>query len=108
MDDEPQPRTLDGRIMSTTNKSELRGVTVWFNYHLTDGSSDSLSTITADDGNFSFPLPSRSVRSAIVGAELEGVAPVPFEVGDVVMEPGEIVLIAEDSVPSHLRTFGWA
>ncbi len=106
MADEENARTLDGRLVATTGRSELGGVAVWFSYTLTNGTSGSERSTTDANGNFSFPLPAESVDAAIVGAEFEGVTSVPFEVGGEVMEPGEIVLVVEDSLPAHLRHAG--
>lgn len=100
--------TLNGRLVTTTGKAELRAVTVWFRYQLSDGTSDSERAVTDGEGNFQFPLPTAPVDSAIVGAEIEGVTSVPFDVGGEVMVPGEIVLVIEDSLPAHLRHSGGA
>jgi hypothetical protein len=85
----------------------LDGVTVWFAYRPVDGEGMTVETTTDRDGGFMFSLPDGPLERAVVGAHLEGIEPVDLEPGGRPLEPGDVVLIVSDIVPSHLR-FGSA
>lgn len=100
------PRTLIGRIFGIAGRAEVAGVTAWFAYRTVDGETQTYTTVTDADGTFVFDLPDQPVASAAVGAHLEGVEPVDLGANSHVLEPGDVVLVANDIVPSHLRHAG--
>ncbi len=55
-----------------------------------------------DDGHFTFALPPGRMRTAKVGAELLGVEPLDLQPDGDRLEPGDLVLIVDDGMPSHL------
>ena len=83
------------------------GITVWFAYRPVDGDATTVETISDSQGRFVFDLPTERLRAAAIGANLEGVTPVDLEPGGAWLEPGDLVLIVDDIVPSHLRFGGF-
>ena len=98
--------TLDGQLVGITGKAYVASVNAWLAVQTTAGESSTLETITDDDGNFSFELPTEPLRSAKLGAVLEGVQPLDLEPNDQPLEPGEIMLYVDDFLPTHLRYAG--
>jgi hypothetical protein len=43
---------------------------------------------------------------AAVGAEVEGAQPVDLEADGSVLEPGDVIIMVDDSLPAHLRYAG--
>ncbi len=100
--------TLTGRLVGAAGRTDAEGVTVWLAYRPVDGEATTVETVSDAEGGFAFDLPSEPLRSATVGAVLEGVEPVDLEPKGAPLEPGEVVLIVDDIVPSHLRYGGSA
>ena len=102
---DPAP-TLEGRLAAVSGKAPISQVAVWFAYRTVAGDEVTRTARSDDDGSFVFELPSEPLDRAAVGAELEGVAPVDLEPAGAVLEPGDVVLMVDDIVPSHLRYAG--
>ncbi len=100
--------TLTGKLVGAAGRTDTDGVTVWLAYRPVDGEATTVETVSDAEGRFAFDLPSERLRSAKVGAILEGVEPVDLEPKGAPLEPGELVLIVDDIVPSHLRYGGSA
>ena len=98
--------TLNGQLVGITGKAFTAKVVVWLAVQTTAGESSTLETITDDDGNFSFELPAEPLRSAKLGAVLEGVLPLDLEPQGQPLNPGEILLFVDDFLPTHLRYAG--
>jgi hypothetical protein len=96
-------KTIEGRLLSAAGRSLPEGVRVWFAYRTADGDVTTVETIADADARFAFELPDERLQSATVGAALDGVVPVDLEPTGVPLEPGTIVLVVDDLVPSHLR-----
>ena len=101
-----QGQTIEGRLVAVTGKSMVAGVEVWLAYRTTDGREATERTLSAETGEFAFPLPEEPLEQAHVGAELEGVAPIDLEPAGERLEPGDLTLLIDDIVPSHLRYGG--
>ena len=106
MSDGVQVRTLAGRLVGIAGKATTDEVTVWFAVQTTGGESATYESITDEHGDFSFALPDQPLRSARVGALLSGVQPVDLDPQDQPLEPQEVVLLADDFLPSHIRYGG--
>lgn len=98
--------TIDGRLQSVTGKAEVSGVEIWFAYRTVGGEESTTSVQTSEDGTFTLALPEEALDSAQVGARVEGASVVDLEPGGGRLEPGDLVLIVDDIVPSHLRHGG--
>lgn len=96
-----------GRLHSVGAHSDFRGTAVWFAYQLVSGDHRWSETSVNDDGEFAFELPIEPLSNARIGAYLEGVEPVDLQPNGTVLEPGDLMLLVNDIVPSHLR-FGSA
>ncbi len=99
-------RTIEGRLQGVTGKTEVTGVEVWFAYRTVDGQESTTSVRTGDGGVFTLLLPDEALDRARVGANIEGANVVDLEPGGEPLEPGDLVLIIDDIVPSHLRYGG--
>ena len=99
-------RTLVGRLVSGSGRRSTEGVSVWLAYRPCDGPAVTLEAVSDARGTFAFDLPSAALRSASVGAELEGVDPVDLAPGEAPLEAGDVVLVIDDLVPPHLRFGG--
>jgi len=96
-------RTLTGRLVSASGRGNVEGVAVWFAYRPLRGAPETLEVRTDAHGGFVFDLPPAALRSAEVGAVLEGVDPVDLAPMGAPLEPGDLVVVVDDWVPSHLR-----
>ena len=92
--------------MGVTGKAEVAGVEVWFAYRNVDGEETTINARSEEGGGFTFHLPEEPLERARIGASMEGVAPVDLEPGGRRLEPGDLTLIVDDIVPSHLRHAG--
>jgi hypothetical protein len=99
-------KTLEGRLTAVTGKANISNVNVWFAYRTTEGEETTVKSCSDQDGCFSFSLPDSRLDQARVGAELEGVSPVDLEPRGETLEPGDLILMVDDIVPSHLRYAG--
>ena len=102
----PVASTIEGRIVGVTGKAEVAGVEVWFAYRSVDGEETTVRAVTDEGGGFCFALPGEALEQARVGANLEGVAPVDLEPAGRRLVPGDLQLVVDDIVPSHLRYGG--
>ncbi|MEM8926324.1 MAG: hypothetical protein AAGD35_22695 [Actinomycetota bacterium] len=98
--------TISGRLMGVTGKAEVAGVEVWFAYRSVDGEETNLSTRTDASGAFAFDVPSEPLERARIGANVEGVTPVDLQPAGRPLQPGDLVLMIDDIVPSFLRYGG--
>ena len=96
-------RAITGRIVSTSGQTDTSAVTVWFAYRGQDGAGTTVETVSGAHGEFAFAVPSSPLRSATIGAVIEGVRPVDLGPDGTSLEPGDVVLLVDDIVPSHLR-----
>ena len=96
-------RTLTGRLVSASGRGSVEGITVWFAYRPAEGAPETLEVRSDARGAFAFDLPAAALRSAEVGAVLEGVDPVDLAPMGAPLEPGDLVVVVDDWVPSHLR-----
>ena len=103
MSDGAPASILTGRLIGMTGKADTAEVTVWLAFQTTAGQSTTLESTTDEHGGFCFDLPTQPLRAAKVGASLEGVQPVDLEPQGRLIEPGEVVLVVDDILPSHLR-----
>ncbi|MFT7597755.1 MAG: hypothetical protein ACI8TP_000675 [Acidimicrobiales bacterium] len=94
---------LMGQIIGAANRIDPEGVVIWFSFRTVGGDAMNERTTADVDGRFSFLLPTVPLDTAMVGAELVGIEPVDLEPQGTVLEPGDLVLVADDIVPSHLR-----
>lgn len=99
-------RTIEGRLLGVTGRGPTAGATVWLSGTTVSGDEVDERTTTDDQGEFSLSLPSAAMASARVGAQVEGAATVDLEPGGEILEPGEVVIVVDDIVPSHLRNAG--
>jgi hypothetical protein len=99
-------RTLAGRLVSVAGKAEIAGIEVWFAYRTVPGDDATCQATTGADGSFVFDLPSVPLDQAKVGAHLEGLEPVDLKPEGKVLEPGDVVLLIDDLLPTHLRYAG--
>ncbi len=108
MDDEGSSleQTIAGRLLGAVGRTDTGGVSVWFAYETVDGKATTVMATSDDDGHFAFDLPPGPMRTAKVGAELLGVEPLDLEPNGDRLEPGDLVLIVDDGMPSHLRFLG--
>jgi hypothetical protein len=70
------------------------------------GEPRTVETTRDDDGTVIFDLPPEPAAQARVGITVEGATPVDLEPDGAVLEAGEVVLVFDDAVPSHLRFAG--
>jgi hypothetical protein len=98
-----ETKTIEGRLLSAAGRSLPEGIRVWFAYRTVDGDATTLETTADVDARFAFDLPDEQLQSATVGAALDGVVPVDLEPTGAPLEPGTVVLVVDDLVPSHLR-----
>lgn len=106
---EPPPAVplLEGRLLATGNHTIVEGQGVWFAYQTAAGRAVTATTVSGPDGGFAFELPADPLAKAVVGADDPGVEPIDLEPGGQALEPGDVVLVVQSSMPSHLR-FGGA
>ena len=64
------------------------------------------TTRSGADGEFAFEVPTEALTKAAIGAHLDGVAPVDLEPAGGRLEPGDLVLMVDDIVPSFIRYAG--
>lgn len=95
--------TIDGRIVAASGRTLPDGITVWFAYRTVDGEATTLETTSDAQHRFVFDLPTERLRTATIGAVLEGVSPVDLDPRGAPLEAGTVVLIVDDFVPSELR-----
>ena len=95
--------TITGRLFSAAGRTDTAGITVWFAYRPVDGDLTTTTTVSDADGRFVFDLPSVPLRTASIGASIEGVSPVDLEPDGGALGPGDLVLVVNDSLASHLR-----
>lgn len=98
--------TLEGQLIGASGKTDLAGVKVWFAYRSANGHETTDTAMTDEAGRFLFPVPTFPLDRAWIGANLEGVSPLDLEPGGATLDPGDVVLIVDDIVPSHLRYGG--
>lgn len=96
-------RVLNGRLVSLAGRADTHGVTIWLAGRHLDGQAVTVNVESDAHGRFAFDLPSEPMTTAWVGAVLEGVQPADLEPNGAPLEPGELVLLVDDIVPSHLR-----
>lgn len=101
-----RPETLEGRLVAVAGKAIVADIDVWFAYRTLGGEDVTQRLKTGQDGSFTFPVPPEPLERAAVGAELEGVTPVDLAPDGAVLEPGDVVLMIDDLLPSHLRYAG--
>jgi len=101
----PAPR-IEGRLYQISRHAKISGVEIWFAYRTTEDSLHNLTTTTDTSGEFSFEVPTATLKSAHIGATLEGVAPIDLEPNGAALQPGELVLVVDDALPSYLRYAG--
>ena len=97
---------MGGQLVGVTGKAFTAEVVVWLAVQTTEGEASTLETVTDDDGYFRLELPVEPLRAAKLGAVLEGVQPLDLEPNDQPLEPGEIMLFADDFAPTHLKFGG--
>ena len=102
----PVASTIEGRIVGVTGKTAVSDIEVWFAYRSVDGEETTVRAVTNERGGFSFALPDEALEQARIGANLEGVAPVDLEPAGRRLVPGDLHLVVDDIVPSHLRYGG--
>lgn len=98
--------TLEGRLHGVTGKAAVAGAAVWFAYRTVDDLAETTWTRTDDGGEFAFEIPAAALASARIGARLEGAQVVDLEPNGEVLEPGDVIVVVDDIVPSHLRHAG--
>jgi len=94
---------LEGRLVGASGKVDVAAVRVWFAYEMISGASMTDEAVTDALGYFSFALPSEPVVAARVGANVLGSTPLDLEITPGVMESGDVVLVIDDLLPSHIR-----
>lgn len=99
-------RTIAGRLVGAAGRTDPAGVVVWFSYVSVDGDAATMEAVSDAEGRFTFVLPSGAMAAAKVGANLEGVCPMDLEPNGMHLEPGDLVLIVDDIIPSHIRFAG--
>jgi hypothetical protein len=97
---------LTGRLVGAAGKTSFDGVTVWFAYTPVGGGGERRETMADEHGEFLFDLPEQPLIRAAVGAEVEGAQPVDLEADGSVLEPGDVIIMVDDSLPAHLRYAG--
>ena len=96
-------QTIEGRLIGGSGRGPLDGVTVWFAYRTVHGDMRTIETTSDASGAFSFEIPSDRLQTAHIGAATAGARPVDLDPVGETLEPGTLVLIVDDFVPSHLR-----
>ena len=94
---------IAGRLVGVGGKADLASVPIWFAYQPVDGNAATARTMSDADGSFTFDVPDQPLTSAVVGAEIEGAQTVDLEPAGERLDPGELVLVIDDLLPSHLR-----
>lgn len=89
--------------MAASGRKLPDGITVWFAYRTVDGEAITVEAASDADDRFVFDLPDERLRTARIGAVLEGVRPVDLAPMGVPLDAGDVVLIVDDFVPAHLR-----
>lgn len=97
---------MTGRLVGAAGKSSFEGVTVWFSYTPVGGAGRRRLTTADENGEFVFDLPEEPLSRAAVGAHVEGAQPVDLEANGSVLEPGDVIIMVDDSLPAHLRYAG--
>ena len=97
---------LTGRLVGSAGKASFDGVTVWFAYTPVGGDGRRRETTADENGEFVFDLPDQPLMRAAVGAEIEGAQPVDLEADGTLLEPGDVIIVVDDSLPAHLRYAG--
>ncbi|MGF1600252.1 MAG: hypothetical protein ACFCVK_25695 [Acidimicrobiales bacterium] len=103
MDDGFDCDGIAGELVSLANRTEIRGVTVWFAYTSLDGEATTVETTTDVDGRFCLELPLVALQRASIGTRLEGAPVIDLEPNGERLEPGDVVILVDDLLPSHLR-----
>lgn len=98
--------TLEGRLVGLAGKALVAHVDVWFSYRTVEGQEHRVTTRSAEDGTFSFPLPGDALSDALVGLDVEGATPVDLEPAGRPLEPGDLTVVIDDLLPNHLRYAG--
>ncbi len=98
--------TLGGCIYALASKLDVGGIEVWFRYQPVDGEPVAQRTVSNDDGTFSFDLPSEPLADAKVGLQVEGAPVVDLEPDGKPLEPGDVTIVVDDTLPLHLRYAG--
>ena len=99
-------QSIDGRLLGAAGKADLGSISVWFAYQPVGGDGTTKRTVSDEGGAFTFALPETPLAKAVIGAEIKGVEPIDLEPNGERLEPGDLVLIIDDSLPSHLRYAG--
>ncbi len=99
-------RIIAGRLLGVAARTDPEGVKVWFAYQPVDGDSVTIESVADDEGDFAFELPDGPIQEATIGAILLGAHPVDLEPNGAQLEPGELVIIVDDILDSHLRYSG--
>ena len=94
---------LEGRLVGASGKVDVGAIRVWFAYEMSSGVSTTVEAVTDQLGYFSFALPAESVVAARVGADVIGSTPLDLDISPGLMEPGDLVLVIDDILPSHIR-----
>jgi hypothetical protein len=97
---------LYGRLIGATGKTDTARVEIRLAVQLVNGEASTSTTTTDDDGEFQFDLPTLPAKRAHVTASVQGATPVDLAPEGQVLETGEVVLIVDDQVPSHIRHAG--
>ncbi len=84
---------LDGRLVGAFGRAGVAQILVWFKYQTEADSVVVVETFTDAEGRFSFALPTDPVLTSWLD----------LEAGSATMEPGDVVLIVDDVMPSHIR-----
>ncbi len=98
--------TLEGRLHGVTGKAAVGDVEIWFAYRTVEGAEHTATTRSNQAGEFAFEIPDDALAVARVGARLEGAQMVDLEAAGEVLEPGDVIIVVDDIIPSHLRHAG--
>ena len=99
-------RVIAGRVVGAAARTDPSGMKVWFAYQPVGGEPVTVETVANDEGDFSFELPDGPIESASIGALVVGTEPVDLEPNGAQLEAGEVVIIVDDILESHLRYSG--
>lgn len=102
-DHEGADATLVGRIVDLSGHSWVAGSEVVLVGTTSDGDKLRCTTNAAEDGSFAIEVPELRLRDATVITEVPGAAPVPLDLDDGVIEPGEVVIVVNEPGPFHVR-----
>lgn len=91
-------RTLSGRILGVSARTDPEGLTVWFGYQPVGGEPTMVKTVADEEGNFVFGLPEGPIKNAHAGVTVVSGSPVDLEPNGAALEPGEVVILIDDTL----------